>query len=85
MGGVNTDSESSWKNGGLEFKDDDIQTVMREIARCYDVEVKYDGKIPKTLFTGNFSRKDDLRHILKQLEHQHIQFRFSGKTITVTS
>jgi len=83
--GVNTELESSWKTGGLEFKDDDIQTVMREIARCYDVEVKYEGKIPKVLFTGNFSRKDDLSQILKQLEHQHIQFRISGKTITVTS
>ena len=83
--GVNTESVSSWKNGDLEFKNDDIHTVMREIARCYDVEVKYEGKLSERRFTGNFSRKDDLRQILKQLEYQHIHFRISGKTITVTS
>jgi hypothetical protein len=49
------------------------------------VEVKYEGNIPEKRFTGNFSRKDDLRQILNQLEYQHIHFRITGKTITVTS
>ncbi|HWK03374.1 MAG TPA: FecR domain-containing protein [Puia sp.] len=83
--GVNTGSVISWKNGDLEFRNDDLHTVMREIARCYDVEVRYEGNIPEKYFTGNFSRKDDLRQILKQLEYLHIHFRITGKTITVTS
>ena len=83
--GVDQGSIVAWKNGDLEFKDDDLHTVMREIARCYNMEVKYEGNIPVKTFTGNFSRKVGLQQILKQLEYQHIHFRIAGKTITVMS
>ncbi|MES1160861.1 MAG: FecR domain-containing protein, partial [Bacteroidota bacterium] len=83
--GVDQGAILAWKNGDLEFKDDDLHTVMREIGRCYNMEVKYEGKIPVKTFTGNFSRKDSLIQILKQLEYQHIHFRITGKTITVMS
>jgi hypothetical protein len=59
---------------------------MREIARCYDLEVKYEGKIPEMRFTGNFSRKADFHAILQQIKDlEHINFSIAGKTITVTS
>lgn len=83
--GVHQESILAWKGGDLEFKDDDLHTVMREIARCYNMEVKYEGNIPEKRFTGNFSRKSELQQILKQLETRNIHFRIVGKTITVTS
>jgi len=83
---VNQGSVLSWKSGYLDFKNDDLHTVMREIARCYDLEVKYEGKIREMHFTGNFSRKADFHEILQQLKDlQHISFSIAGKTITVTS
>lgn len=83
--GINTESVISWKKGDLEFRDDELHTVMREIARRFNVEVRYEGNIPEKRFTGNFSHKDGLPQILNQLEYQHIHFRITGKTITVTS
>jgi ferric-dicitrate binding protein FerR (iron transport regulator) len=83
---VKQSSILSWKSGYLDFNNDELHTVMREIARCYDLEVKYEGEIPERRFTGNFSRKTDFHEILQQLkEFQHINFRVAGKTITVTS
>lgn len=85
IGKVDQGAIVAWKKGELEFRNDDLYTVMREIARCYDVEVKYEGNIPEKRYTGDFSRKDDLSHILKQLEFQNIHFRITGKTIVVVS
>ncbi len=76
----------SWKSGYLDFDNEDLRTVLREVARCYDLEIKYEGVVPEGRFTGNFSRKADFHEILQQLkELQHINFRVAGKTITVTS
>jgi hypothetical protein len=35
----------------------DLQTVMRQIARWYDVEISYEGKIPERQFGGKNDRK----------------------------
>jgi ferric-dicitrate binding protein FerR (iron transport regulator) len=81
--GVDVDMVSSWKNGGLDFKDDNLYTVMQAIARCYDVEIRYQSGVPNKEFTGNFSRKSNILQILNQLEHQGIHCEQEGKVITV--
>jgi transmembrane sensor len=36
---VNTDQVMAWKNGNFSFNDEDIHTLMNQIARWYDVDV----------------------------------------------
>ncbi|HJU45510.1 MAG TPA: FecR domain-containing protein [Chitinophagaceae bacterium] len=43
---VDTEEAIAWKEGLFYFEDDDIKTVMRQLARWYDVEVEYEGKVP---------------------------------------
>jgi ferric-dicitrate binding protein FerR (iron transport regulator) len=81
--GVNIDAVLSWKTGGLDFKDDNLYTVMQAIARCYDVEIRYEAGAPNKSFTGNFSRKSNISQILNQLESQGIHCIQDGKIITV--
>jgi hypothetical protein len=45
------EDELAWKNGLFSFHDDDRETVMRQLARWYDVEVAYEGKRTANLFT----------------------------------
>ncbi|SMD16674.1 FecR family protein [Pedobacter nyackensis] len=73
----------AWKNGLTSFKDADIRTIMRQVARWYDVEVNYEGEIPRRLFTGEISRKANLSELIKIIELSNIQLRLEGKTITV--
>jgi len=42
----------AWKDGLFAFTDADVPTVMRQLARWYDVEVKYEGAIPEKEFNG---------------------------------
>jgi len=74
----------AWKNGDLEFRDDDVSTVMQAIARCYNVEIRYPSGKPNDRFTGNFSRTSNIQQILNQLEHQNIHCTIEGNIITVT-
>lgn len=75
----------SWKSGYMSFNNDELHAVMREIGRCYDFEVKYQGNIGEKRFTGSISRKDNINQVLKQLEDlEQIHFKIEGKTITVS-
>jgi len=81
--GIDIDAALSWKSGGMDFKDDNLSTVMQAIARCYDVEIRYESGVPNKNFTGNFSRKSNISQILNQLENQGIHCKQNGKIITV--
>ena len=74
----------AWKNGLTSFKDADIRTVMRQVARWYDVEVTYEGDIPSIRFTGEISRKAMLSELIKLIGISNIQLNLEGKMITVT-
>ena len=40
----------AWKNGIFSFHDADLSTVMRQLARWYDIEVAYEGAVPGGTF-----------------------------------
>jgi ferric-dicitrate binding protein FerR (iron transport regulator) len=73
----------SWKDGYMQFNNDDLKTVMGDIARNYDYKIKYEGDIAERRFTGKFSRREDISSILRILELQHVHFKINGKVITV--
>lgn len=73
----------AWKNGLFEFEGADVATIMRQIARWYDVEIVYTGKIPLRRFQGKISRNAQLSEVLRILELSNIKFRVEGKKIIV--
>jgi len=81
-----TDVESviAWKNGYFKFNQADLQTVMRQLARWYDVDVSFDGPIPDFRFVGELKRKASLSTNLKILSYSQVNFKMEGNTITVT-
>lgn len=82
---VNTDEALAWKNGLFDFEGDDIESVMRQIARWYNVDVKYENNT-SAHFMGTISRGVNLSEVLKMLELTGaVHFRIEGRTITVTS
>src|SRR6185436_4631037 len=64
----------AWKNGYFQFERADIQTVMRQIARWYDVDVQYDGMITKDKFGGSIPRDATLSQVLHALEQSLVHF-----------
>jgi ferric-dicitrate binding protein FerR (iron transport regulator) len=64
----NTEAALAWKNGMFQFENEDIQVVMRKIARWYDVEVEYHGNMKGKMFTGTISRYENVNEVLKYLQ-----------------
>ncbi len=80
---VDAEDAISWKNGYFSFDKDDLPTVMRQIARWYDVEISYEGNIPKREFGGKIDRNSNASQVLKILEESKVHFRIEGKKIIV--
>lgn len=74
----------AWKEGFFQFKRADIQTVMRQIGRWYDVDVRYEG-IPEDIsITGKAYRNVNASQALEILQHLDIPFRIEKNEIVIT-
>jgi len=75
----------AWKNGLFDFTDNDLPTVMRQLARWYNVDIKYEGKIPERQFTGMIGRSLTLTQVLKGLAREGVQYRIEeGNHLIIT-
>ncbi|PUZ27571.1 FecR family protein [Chitinophaga costaii] len=74
----------AWKEGKFRFRDTNIQTIMRQIARWYDVDVQYRGDVSNLAFTGLISRRENAPALLRILEATHrVHFEITQNIITV--
>ncbi|OQP67825.1 FecR family protein [Niastella populi] len=82
----NSDVEQAvaWKNGYFQFGDDDLKTVMRQLARWYDVEVIYQGGVSSDTYGGRINRNSKASEVLTILERNRVHFKIEGKKIIVT-
>lgn len=76
---------TAWKDGYFRFNGEHIQTVMRELARCYNIEVVYDGKPTDVGFYLRISRSRNISEVLKGLERitKTVHFKVEGRRVTV--
>jgi transmembrane sensor len=80
---VNLEETVAWKDGNFQFENSDIKSVMRQLARWYDVEVSYKGKIDKH-FVGNISRDVKLSQVLSMLQQTgEVKFTIEGNQLFV--
>ncbi len=81
---ANVDQAVGWKNGDFIFNNEDLPTIMRQVARWYDVDVIYRNAGNERKFFGTISRSKKLVEILKALEmNQNVHFKTEGRTIEV--
>jgi transmembrane sensor len=79
------DQVIAWKNGYFNFNDVNIQKAMSQIARWYDIEVIYKGKIPDDVLVGKIPMGASITKVLNILEKIGVKFTVEGKKILVTS
>ena len=82
---VDADKETAWKDGLFSFQNEDLKSLMRQVARWYDVKVVYAEKLPDEKFIGEISRASELSDVFKILELNNVHFDVSGKTVTVSA
>ncbi|NRF37812.1 FecR family protein [Pedobacter foliorum] len=81
---VDADQVIAWKNGYFIFRNDNIQAVMTQISRWYDVDVEYRGNMEHKNFGGIYAKNKDINELLKGLELTgNIHFKIEGRRIIV--
>ena len=80
---VDLDKVMAWKNGYFNVDGADTRMVMQLISRWYDVDVVYEGAIPKREFGGDLEKNLKLSQVLKSLEKNDLHFRLEGKKLVV--
>jgi len=77
---VDTSDVVAWKNGLFAFHDADLPSVMRQLARWYNIEVTYEGIIPreKFQFNGKMGKDLSLDNVLDLLTNAQVHFRIEA-------
>ncbi len=73
----------AWKNGNFNFTNANLQTVMRQLSRWYDIDIIYDGTIPQREFAGEMHRDLNLSQVLRILEKNDVHFKVEGKKLFI--
>lgn len=82
---VDVDQVTAWKNGFFSFNGDNLESVMRRVARWYDIKVVYDGSLSGQRYFGEISRASSLYDVFKILELNGVQFEMQDRTVTVSA
>jgi hypothetical protein len=77
------DRELAWKNGVFNFHHVKLRDAMRQIARWYDVEIRYGNSAVDIELGGEIGRNLTLQQLLNGLQDKDIHFRLEGKVLTV--
>ncbi|MGN6602446.1 MAG: FecR family protein [Ginsengibacter sp.] len=80
---VDTAQVTGWKNGKFIFHDADIQSIMRQIERWYNVDIKYQATKTEH-FNATISRNEPVLKLLHILEETgEVHFKIKNKVIYV--
>lgn len=81
---VNTEEAIAWKNGYFMFESEKIESIMRKIARWYNVDIVFEGSMPEDTFSGTVNRSANVSEVLKNLElTDKVHFSIQGRSIMV--
>jgi transmembrane sensor len=82
---VNTSQYTSWIEGKLEFHNEDLDKVMKRLARWYDFEYEFENNGAKDFhFSARFDNSENISTILEMLElTTDVKFELRENTIVV--
>jgi len=81
---VDIDKVVAWKNGIFNFEDMQLDQVMRQLERWYDIEVVYEGAVPNIVFEGKISKGMSLQELLETLKLSNVKYRLDpGRKLVV--
>ena len=80
---VNNENETGWVNGEIIFDNEGLDEVMKKVSRWYNIDVTYEGKIPKRKFAGSISSQLNLSEFLKLLAFENVSYKLINKQLTI--
>jgi hypothetical protein len=83
-GNIDEEEVMAWKNGMFRFgAKTDLRSIMRQIARWYDIDVSFEGNIGNQKFGGEIPGNSDLQQVLEILKTSGVNFELKGRNVIV--
>ncbi|MET3115586.1 transmembrane sensor [Pedobacter sp. CG_S7] len=76
---VNTENAIAWKSGVFQFQNSDIESVMRQLSRWYDVDVEFEGELPAIKLWGEVHRNASIIKALEFLSYFDLKYKIVNK------
>jgi ferric-dicitrate binding protein FerR (iron transport regulator) len=84
LNNADTEETVAWMHGHFQFKSADLKTILRQIARWYDVDVEYKGNVDMH-FTGQLAKNENASNVFEKLALTgEVHFKIDGKRIIVS-
>jgi ferric-dicitrate binding protein FerR (iron transport regulator) len=76
---------TDWRNGQFDFNETNMEDILRQVARWYDIKLEYRGSVANIGFTGRISRKENIQDVLDILsDTRKVHFELNdNKTVVV--
>lgn len=80
---VNAEDAIAWKNGMFVLDNQDLESIMKQASRWYNVEISFEDESLKTeVFRGSVSRFENISQLLEVLESTgSVHFKWKGRRI----
>ena len=84
---INARQQSVWRHGRFLFDNENLEDIMAQLARWYDVNIFFIGpKVRDLHFSGEIDRYENIEKVLHMIGlTTNISFSIKEKTITITS
>ena len=82
---ADVDEVTAWKNGDFVFNNENLQSIMRQLSRWYDIQVTYkDNNTGSLRFGGLVSRSKNISAVLSMMQSTgKIHFQINGRRVMV--
>jgi transmembrane sensor len=81
--GIDSGAVIAWKNKMFKFKNDDLQSIMRQISRWYDVDVVLSDVDRSKTYSGTIRRAAQLTEVLQMLQLAGVNYSLDGKQLRI--
>jgi len=83
--GVDVDEAIAWKNGYFMFNNEKQESILRKVARWYNVEIEYaDQAAKEVMYYGTVSRFEKISKVLTKFEQTgEVHFDIKGNKVIV--
>lgn len=75
---IQVEPEIAWTKGLFDFQDKNLEELMNQLARWYDIEVVYQGKVPKKHFFGKLRRDNSFEEVAEILKTAGLNFQLKA-------
>lgn len=81
--GANLEQVLAWKNGIFNFTGKSFQSIMKDVERWYDIQVKYEGAIPTRKLKGEMDRGVQLTDLIRFLQGFGLHVELKDRTLVI--